>query len=162
MVSRAKSFTIILFILLILLRAAPAASETGILSVTATVLSKSNCKFNSKTAALNFGNLDPAAPVDRTVSVSISFVCHGSANPATFSITDDDGMYETGPNASRMRHTMATTEYLPYSLTLNPASGTVPKGVDQTLTITGTVMGSDYQDAYAGSYSDSVVISIEP
>jgi len=162
MVSRAKSFTILIFILSIVLTVAPAAAETGILSVTATVLSKSNCKFNSNTATLNFGNLDPASPVDRTVSTSITFMCHGSANPATFSITDDDGMYETGPNGNRMRHTTLTTEYLSYSLTLNPTAGTVPKNTDQTLTITGAVKGSEYQDAYVGNYSDTVVISIEP
>jgi hypothetical protein len=61
-----------------------------------------------------------------------------------------------------MRHTTITTEYLPYSLTLNPISGTVPKNTDQTLTITGTVKGVDYQDALAGSYSDTAVISIAP
>jgi hypothetical protein len=61
-----------------------------------------------------------------------------------------------------MRHTTITTEYLPYSLTLNPTSGTVPKNTDQTLTITGKVKGVDYQDALAGSYSDTVVISIAP
>lgn len=137
-----------------------AASST--VSVAAVVLSKSNCKFNSATAALNLGSLDPANPVDKTVSTSITFICRGSANPATFSITDDDGLYKTAPNANRMRHTTVTTEYLPYSFTLNPASGTVPKNTNQTLTISGTVTGTDYQNAYIGNYSDSVVISIDP
>jgi hypothetical protein len=138
------------------------ASDSNVVSVTATVLSKSQCKFNSKTSNLNFGNLDPANPIDKTTSTSITFRCGGSAPNATFSITDDDGLYETGPDANRMRHTTITTEYLPYSLTLNPTSGTVPKNTDQTLTITGKVKGVDYQDALAGSYSDTVVISIAP
>lgn len=137
-----------------------AASST--VSVTAVVLSKSNCKFNSATAALNFGNLDPTTPIDRTITTSITFICHGSANPATFSITDDDGLYKTGTDANRMRHTTVITEYLPYSLTLNPTSGTVPKNTNQTLTISGTVKGTDYQNAYVGNFSDTVIISISP
>lgn len=138
------------------------AADTHMVAVTATVLSKSECKFNSKTSNLNFGNLDPVNPIDKTTNTSITFRCGGSAPSATFSVTDDDGLYETGPNANRMRHTTITTEYLPYSLTLNPTSGTVPKNTDQTLTITGTVKGVDYQDALSGSYSDTVVISVAP
>ena len=140
-----------------------AAGNTMVL-VSATVLSKSNCKFNAATAALNFGNLDPATPVDKTVTTSITFVCNGSAANATFSITDNDGLYETGPNANRMLNTTFPTppKYLPYSLTYNPQTSTVPKGVNQTLTISGTVLGVDYQDAYVGSYSDTVVLTIAP
>ncbi len=138
------------------------AGDSQVVTVTATVLSKSQCKFNSKTAALSFGNIDPSTPVDTTVTTSITFRCGGSSPNATFSITDDDGLYETGPDANRMRHSINTTEYIPYTLTLNPTSGTVPKNSDQNLTITGTVKGVDYQDALTGSYSDMVVISIAP
>jgi spore coat protein U-like protein len=81
---------------------------------------------------------------------------------ATFFISDDDGLYETGPNANRMRHTTLGTEYIPYTFTLNPTSGTVPKNSTQTLTITGTVNGVTYQDAATGNYSDTVVITLAP
>jgi len=76
--------------------------------------------------------------------------------------TDDDGLNESGLNANRMRHTTILTEYLPYSFTLSPTSGTVPKNTDQTLTISGTVLGVNYQDASVGAYSDTVIISIAP
>lgn len=138
------------------------AAGNATLAVTATVVSKSNCKFNSAASTLNFGNLDPATPADKPATASIIFACRGSAPLATFAITDDDGLYETGPNANRMRHATVTTEYLPYSLTYNPQTGTVPKNVDQTLTISGTVLGSSYQNAYVGSYSDTVVLTIAP
>lgn len=138
------------------------AADNSIVSVTATVLSKSQCKFNSATSTLNFGNLDPANPIDVNATTTVIFRCGGSAPNATFFMTDDDGLYETGLNANRMRHTTVLTEFIPYSLTLNPTSGTVPKNVNQTLTISGTVLGVNYQNAYAGSYSDTVVISIEP
>ena len=81
----------------------------------------------------------------------------------TYFIGDDDGLYETGPNANRMRHTSVTTEYLPYNFALSPQSGTITGNwANYTLTITGTVRGVDYQNAAMGNYSDRVVISIEP
>lgn len=136
----------------------------NILTVNAVVLSKSNCKFNSATSTLDFGNLDPATPVDKTVTTSITFVCNGSAANATYSITDNDGSYETGQNASRMLNTTfpSPPKYLPYSLTYNPQTNTVPKGVVQTLTISGTVLENDFKDAYVGSYSDTVVLTLLP
>lgn len=139
------------------------AGSTSTVSVSAVVLSKGNCKFRSNTAALGFGSLDPGNPVDRTVNTTLIFRCQANGNNLiTFSITDDSGLYETGPNAPRMRNTTYTTQYLPYTLTLNPTSGSVPKTVDQTLTVTGTVKGVDYQNALTGNYSDTVTISIDP
>ena len=139
------------------------AADSNIVSVTATVISRGNCTFRSRTAALDFGSLDPASPIDKSVSTTIIYRCQAQGNrPITFAITDDDGLYETGPDALRMRHTTQPTEYISYSLTLNPTSGTVPKTVEFPLTVTGTVRGIDYQDARIGSYSDTVVVSIDP
>lgn len=132
------------------------------LSVNATVLSKSICKLNSNSSTVSFGTLDPGNPVDITANASIGFVCRGSAPIATFIVTDDDGLHETGPDANRMRHASVLTEYLPYRLTLAPTSGTAPKNAPQSLVVTGTVQGIDYSNAYAGSYSDTVVVSLLP
>ena len=83
----------------------PAAfGDTGTLAVTATVLSKSVCKFDSKTAALAFGALDPAVAADVNAAASVGFVCHGSAPVAAFLFTDDDGQNPSGPGTRRMRH----------------------------------------------------------
>lgn len=136
------------------------AAGTNTLTVTATVVSDNDCRFRSN-SALNFGNLDPANPVDRTVTTSITFRCRGRDRDVTFFISDDDGLYETGPDANRMKHA-TLNEYLPYSFTLNPTSGTIPRRTDQTLNITGTVLGADYQNASMGSYSDIVTITIVP
>lgn len=157
-----KKFSIIIILTILLITAIGYAADTGVVSVTAVVLSKSQCKFNSNTANLNFGNLDPANPVDKTITTSVTFRCGGSAPIASFSITDDDGLYEAGQDANRMRHILTTTEFLPYSLTLSPTSGTIPKNTDETLTLTGTVRGADYQDALAGSFSDTVTLTIAP
>jgi hypothetical protein len=138
------------------------AGGTNSLLVSATVLSKSNCKFTSATSAINFGTLNPANSTDVTASATITFRCLGSAPVATYAVTHDSGLYETAPSLNRMRHATITTEYLPYTLTLNPANGTIPKNTPQNLTITGTVRASDYQVSAAGAFSDSVVISINP
>ena len=90
------------------------AADTEIVTVSATVLSKNNCKFNSATAALAFGTLESANPVNKTVSTTITFRCAGKDLNATFFISDDDGLHETGPNANRMRHATSLTEYIPY------------------------------------------------
>ena len=131
------------------------------LPVTATVITKNVCKFRSS-SFIDFGNLDPSNPVNVTKSTTITFRCQGSTPLAAYVMSDDDGLHESGPNANRMQHTTVPTEYLPYSLSLSPNSGLAPKLVDQTLTVTGTVLGLDYQNAYLGSYSDTVVITLTP
>jgi spore coat protein U-like protein len=152
----------LLVFLTIMLTSVTHASGTNTLSVTATVLSKNICKFNTVNAALNFGALDPGNSTDVTQSTSVQFVCNGSAPIAAFAFTTNDGLYETGPGANRMRHTTVTTAFLPYTLSLSPTNGTVPKGVNQTLTIDGKVSALNYQPALAGNYADTVVISLNP
>jgi spore coat protein U-like protein len=158
-----KIRAIILIITTIAIATITCAADSNVVSVTATVLSRGNCTFRSKTAALNFGSLDPANPIDKSVETTIIYRCQAQGNkPITFAINDDSGLYETGPNAPRMRHTTELTEYLPYSLALTPTSGTVSKTIDFPLRVTGTLRGVDYQSAAMGSYSDTVVVSIEP
>lgn len=149
--------------LIILLAAGWAmAAGTNTLTVTAAVLSKSNCKFNSATSTLNFGVINPSSVVNANASTTVNFVCNGSALNATFFIFQDYGLYKTGPGANRMRHATVLTEFLPYSLVLNPTSATVPKGVTQTLTISGTVTPASFQSALAGNFADTVIITLAP
>jgi len=151
---------LLLFLLVISIPVAGAASNT--LTVGATIISKSNCKFNSAGSALNFGALDPGNTTDVVKSTSVEYVCHGSAPMATYAISSDDGLHESGPGANRMINTTVPNEYLPYSLSLSPTSGTVLKNETRTLTITGTVTSQSYRSATAGNYADTVVISLTP
>jgi spore coat protein U-like protein len=134
------------------------------ISVSATILSKSECKFNAKSADLAFGILDPlAAPApDVTRQTTIQFVCNGKDDPATYIITDDDGLHESGTNGNRMQHSTIPAAYLPYTFSVAPATDSVPKGANLPLTITGTVFSNDYRTAYAGTYTDVVVLTIIP
>jgi hypothetical protein len=156
----------IMFVLLAMIGVATScfAGSTTI-AVSATILSKSNCKFNTKSASLPFGILDPLAspsPPNVTRQTTIQFVCNGKDDPATYIITDDDGLHESASNGNRMQHGTILSAYLPYTFSVAPATGNVPKGANTTLTISGTVLGNDYRMAYAGAYTDVVVLAINP
>ena len=130
---------------------------TASLAVTATVLSKSNCRFTTTTGTLPFGNIDAGGTADATATASLSFRCNGSAPVATYLISDNDGA-----NANKMAHTTLAGNFLPYELSYTPTTGSVPRGDILTLAITGTVRSSDYRAAMAGAYSDTVILSILP
>ncbi len=138
------------------------AAGTATLSIGATILSAGNCRFNTAgPTALAFGGIDPSAPTDVTGNAQILFRCNGSVGTAVYSVTSDDGLYETGPGASRMRHVTDTSSYLPYTLN-TPIAGSVPRNTDTMLTVTGTIRVADFQNARAGNYTDTVVLSIAP
>ena len=155
-----KQFTLAMSIVILLQSSALAASAT--LSVTATILSKSNCKFQSNSTTLAFGDLNPISATDITRQASINFVCNGSAPIATYLIVDDDGLNESGPNSNRMLHATTAGAYLPYSFALSPTTGSVNKGETTSLVVNGTIFGADYRNALVGSYSDTVIITINP
>lgn len=148
--------------LIILLAAMDGWGAGASLSVSATVLSKSTCRFNTAAGTLAFGTLDPSNPVDVSVTSSLIYRCNGSQPLATFLITDDDGLNESGADANRMQHSTLAGNLLSYQLSYAPVSATVPKGTNQTLTITGVVLGTGYQSAVAGAYTDTVILSIAP
>ncbi len=153
--------TAIVFLACLAAAGTVAFGDTGTLAVTATVLSKSQCKFDTKTSTLNFGALDPAVATDVNATTSVDYVCRGSAPVAAFLFTDDNGQNPSGPGARRMRHATAA-EFLPYVFAFSPASGTIPKNAPGTLTISGTVRWTDFRGSTAGAYTDSVVVSILP
>lgn len=128
----------------------------------AVVHGASNCRISTRNITLNFGTLDPFNPVNVTVNGTATFRCVGSDPFVLFTVTDDDGLYETGPGQNRMRNSTLPAEHISYSLFLTPASGTIPRRVDQTLSITATIAGMDYQNAAAGLYADIVTITITP
>lgn len=137
------------------------AASNGAVSVSATVLSKSNCRFkNPTTATLAFGNLDPTNPIPVPASTTLEFICAGSAPLATYLISSGNGLHFSGKR--RMQNSSDLAFYVPYDLTLDPLTATVPKNSDQTLTINGLIAGADYRFASAGTYTDQVILSINP
>lgn len=139
------------------------AGDTATLSVTAVVLSKSNCKFvGTSTATLNFNSISPAATADATATASLVIKCGGSAANATFAIAAGDGLFATGAGARRMRHALTLAEFLPYAIALSPSSATIPRNAEQTITITGRITPAQVAGAIAGSFADTVAITLAP
>jgi len=140
---------------------AKAAAPFG-LAVGAVVLSASNCKFRSGAGSvLPFGAINPASLTNATASVTLVIRCQGSAATASYAVTANDGLYGTGPGQPRMRHAVTPTEFLPYTLN-TPLSGTTPKGADTNVVITGTITPAQFQNALAGAFSDTVVLTLLP
>jgi spore coat protein U-like protein len=137
------------------------AAGSHTVTVGAVVTSNHNCRFNTATSTLAFGNIDPSSAVNATATVTIGYRCTGGGPTAFWSITSDDGLHETGVNAPRMRHTVNPAEFLPYTLNV-PAAGSAPRNVNQTFTLNGTITPSQFAAARAGGYSDTVVLSITP
>lgn len=156
---------ILWIILLTVLAGSAAAAGNAIMNVSATILSKSNCSFKTAAANIPFGVLNPLSPVNVTASASAIFTCKGSAPVVIYSITQDSGLYSTGPGWNRMRHATDPSAYLPYSLVIAPDTGSFPRETppkNHTVTVTGTVLGTSYQTALAGNYADTVTLTINP
>lgn len=157
-----KRLSLIAGMLLLLIGPSVVFSASTTVPVTGTVLSKGKCTFNTHGTTINFGTLDPANPVDKTITASIVFRCQANGTaPLVFDIIDNYGLNETAPGRNRMR-LAATTDYLNYTFTYTPSSGSTPKNTNVTVTMTGKVFGSDYQDAVPGSYSDTVTMTLNP
>ena len=157
------AFRIALVLSTLLMAASGGSAGTSTVSVGATIVSTGFCWITTNGANLDFGVLDPGNPVDVTASTTLNFRCLGFSS-VTYAITDDDGLYDTGPDGNRMRHSAVPAAYLPYSLDINPRSATISWSpfVLRTFTVSGTVRGADYQAAAAGNYSDTVVVTINP
>jgi len=133
------------------------------LSVSATILSKNQCKFkNPSSQMLSFGDLDPLNAVDVTRQATLQFVCNGNSPSVAYFVSDDDGQHAAAPDANRMQNLADPGAYLPYSFAVSPAGGTGTKGANVSLTVVGTIRSTDYQLAIAGTYSDQIVITVQP
>lgn len=140
---------------------AQAAPDTAI-DISATVLSISNCRFRTTSAALAFGVLQPWNPVDVTVTAGLVIRCAGNAAPlATYFISDDDGLHASA-GTQRMQNAGNASAYLPYAFSYAPATATIPRNTNTPITVTGTVYGVDYQWAESGDYFDTVTLTIVP
>ena len=149
-------------IVLLILAAGVAAAATTTVAVSARVVG--TCRFNSG-ATMAFGDLlfDAAGTPLGTgpMTTTLTFWCTRNAN---YSIIDDAGLYDLVAGTQSMRSTtLGTPEYIPYSLTYAPATGTGagPVGNDITLTLTGEV-GAVYGDNTPDDYADTVTLTITP
>lgn len=133
------------------------AADTATVSVSASVTG--TCKFTSG-GSVAFGALDPGSTANVTGTVvNPTFWCTKGSN---YSIADDNGANETG-TTFRMLNTTVANEYIPYAFSYTPTSGTGSgPQTSITLTITSSILNADYVNAAAGSYADTVTLTITP
>ena len=139
------------------------AAGNGGLVVSAAVLSNNNCRFSTGTnPALNFPAIDPSSTTAAVATTTTSFKCGGSSSTVSYAIKAGDGLYSSAPGARQMRHGTVVTEFLAYSVSMSPSSGVAAKNAVVTVTITGTVAPSAFQGAIAGTYTDTVALTVTP
>lgn len=134
------------------------AADSNTLTVQASVTG--TCKFVApKTATLNFGALDPSVATDVNGSTTTNFWC--TKGVTTDNITSGQGLYFAG-GKNQMKDTVSG-DVIPYTLALTKdGNANAGPAAPRTLTIAGTVLAADYTSKSAGSYADTVVISITP
>jgi len=138
------------------------AADSHALAVTASVLSKNICRFQTTgPTAVAFGTINPAATAAVTTNITLQYRCNGSDAVASWAVASDDGLYESGAGQPRMRHATVTTAFLPYALTF-PAAGTVPRNVVRNMSVSATVTPANFANALAGAYADTLVLTIQP
>lgn len=132
-------------------------STTAALNVSAAVLPE--CRFRTpKETTINV-TLDPSLSGNVTGTSSLSFWC---ARGTSYSVTDDDGLYESGINQNRVKHS-TLSEYIPYTFSYNPSSGTGNGAQNPiTLNFSATFIYNDFANASAGDYRDTVTITVNP
>ncbi len=145
----------VLGLVLVLSGVAMAGNSTTV-NVSANVMG--TCKFSSgSTPELNFGDLDPASNSDVTKNTTVQFWC--TRGVTTESFTANYGKHGVGSQRNMKLTTGA--DLIPYTLTLTPDGSTNQgPGSPRTLTISGTILNTDYISKAAGSYSDTVTLEI--
>jgi spore coat protein U-like protein len=140
-----------------------AMADTGALVVTATVVSKGVCKFQTGPATLAFGTIDPASGTAKTATATIQVRCTGAgSNPnVTYSLVADNGANASG-GVRRVRHATLASEVMAYSLAFSPASATIAKNTTVDITVSGKILPADFQNVASGAYSDTVKLDLYP
>ena len=133
------------------------AAGSNTLTVQANVAG--TCKFSSATSLLDFLTLDPSVGSNVTVTATTQFWC--TKGVTTDVITANNGVNFSGGSKNMKHATLA--DLIPYTLTLTPdgAANNGPAS-PRTLTLSGTVLGVNYAGVSAGTYSDTVTLSINP
>jgi spore coat protein U-like protein len=137
------------------------AADSQSLAVSATV--SGVCKFTTPARTMNF-TVDPssASNIAGVMTGAVEYKC--TKDTAATGVTAGNGNNFSAPNR-RMSDGGATPVFLPYSLTV--AGGTqmgtgFGAGQQKTLTVTGSVAVADFENLPAGTYTDSVTLTLAP
>ena len=110
------------------------------------------CTFKTTPGAITFSTFDPSVASIQTASTSATVQCSGGQSP-TWSFSGANG------NAPLQMKHASQSVFIPYSVAATFVSGGTG---NQLWNITATVLGSNYQNAQVGSYSDLLTLTITP
>jgi hypothetical protein len=111
-----------------------------------------NCDFKAaQPGTASFGAIDPRLATTATFNVVLLIKCTGGG-VAVFTIT---GLNDTGPGAYRLKHNTVAGEYMAYTVSTVVVPGT-------SITLTGQLLATTYQNAYFGNYSDTLTVLVTP
>lgn len=140
-----------------------AAADNANITVSATVLSRAVCFFSSNNAlAITIPTINPSGSATASGNVGTSFWCLGLTQTGTYLVTASDGQYSPGAGLRRLRHSTVTTEFMDYSLAISPSSGFANRFQVVNVNVVASIAPSAYGGARAGSYSDTVVLTVAP
>lgn len=127
--------------------AAAADSQTAVVTASVTAV----CKFFSAPVTIDFGAIDPSAAAGaKTAAVALPYRCtKGQAAPTVAVGT----IVPLTNGAATMAFTLGS---------FTTAAGTGFSGAALSATSTASIASAQWQDAIAGSYSGSVVLTISP
>jgi hypothetical protein len=125
----------------------------AVLLIGASLAHAQTCTFNGSGSAITFAPFDPSVATTQTAFTDLKVKCTPSGLTPTWSFTGANG------NAPlRMKHTTQNA-FIPYSVAASFLSNT---GSNQNWRVTATVLGTNYQNALVGSYSDLLTATILP
>jgi spore coat protein U-like protein len=150
-----KLSVITAFISVVFFAGAAMALDTNTLTVQGAVIGI--CKFDAAASTLSFGNLDPTSLANGTAQTNIGFWCTKNSAEAAITITDDSGGAYQMVGAT---YGETITYSVVYTKDALPNMG--PGGAHRVLTIDGTVLNADYVNNSADTYSDTLIVTINP
>lgn len=160
-----KRILAFLTVFAILMFAGSALAATATINVSANVVG--TCKVTTVGAVtLAFGDLtydangNSAGATLPAGSAAVTFWC---TKKAQFSVTDDGGQHNVGGQFRLASDTVVPTEYIPYDFQYTPTSGQgMGPQTELQIDLGATIAAGTYDDVSVDSYSDTVVLTIEP
>lgn len=144
---------------------AASAADSTTLAVSAIV--QGVCKFSGTPTAMaitspSVAYLDPTLASNGTGTSTVSYKCTKTTSP-TLTVGGTTTSPYTATGVSQLSSGGATPTYIPFSIAWGAlGAGTGFSGAASTVTLTGTVLNTDYVNANAGTYNASVALSINP
>lgn len=123
------------------------------LALAASVAFGQTCTFRTSGNPINFPPLDQSSPVTVSAFTDIAVKCVPTAVSPSWSFSGANGSAPL-----RMKHSTLSS-YIPYSVSTLYLGAS---GANESWRITGTVIGTNYQNAVIGTYSDVLSATVLP